>query len=177
MNAVSELSSTISHDFNNMLDVILGYTELIKNEILYNANLQNYSSFLINSIQKAKSITSKLLTTTRQDSYNKDNIDLNPIISNFKHFLNTIVGNKIKIIYDLEENCIVYADPSQIESILLNLVINSRDALNGSGLITISVSKSDTTIYDLTEYVLIKFKDNGSGIDNKDLPFIFNLFL
>lgn len=185
LEAIGKLAGGIAHDFNNMLTVINGYCEIL----LGQTKLDNQQSEIINDVhnagKKSQDLTRQLLAFGRRQVIKKDVININDLIGNFDKMLSRIVGEDVEIIIELDENLKnVNVDGSQIEQIILNLVVNARDALSNGGEIIIETSN----IYLSNEYtrdhdgmipgnyVMLAISDNGMGMDHETRNHIFEPF-
>ncbi len=187
MESVALLAGGVAHDFNNMLGVILGYTEICQEDLgpespLY-ANLQE----IWNAATRSAILTRQLLTFARRQIVAPVVLDLNETVNSLLNMLRRLVGEGINFTWSPEPGLWpVKIDPSQIDQILTNLCINARDAIAGSstGKIVIEVKNS---IFDADycsaqlnfapgEYVKIAISDNGCGMDELTLSHIFEPF-
>jgi len=175
MEAVGRLAGGVAHDFNNLLTVIMGYCSLIMD----NTELMDQNSHLLNDIsgiqltsQKAVKLTKQLLTFTNNQVHNPRYINLNSIILELASIFDKLIPDNIELVNFLtDDEVIINIDPVQLEQILINLVVNARDAIEGNGTIQIK-----TSVYDrvndislpskipLGEFILLTVKDDGSGI-------------
>ena len=186
MEAIGRLAGGIAHDFNNILTVISGYTELL---------LDYYSSQhdpvrqdveqIRNAAERAASLTHQLLAYSRQQVLQPVTLSLNRIVTDIGQMLMRLIGEDIELVIILaEELKLVKVDPSQIEQVILNLVVNSRDAMPNGGKLTI-----ETANVDLDEtyahhhagvipgsYVMLAISDTGQGMDAETQARIFEPF-
>lgn len=183
--AIGRLASGIAHDFNNMLAVIIGYAQLMKPGFSENdPRLED-----IIEIEKAASVSreiiGKLLAFSRKQAITPQILDLNKIIGNTTKSIIRLIGENIAIEFNLQEDLWeICFDPSQIDQILINLAVNSRDAMPFGGKITVGTSNITADEYLCIEnpglvpgrYILLEVGDNGSGMDNETLFHIFEPF-
>jgi PAS domain S-box-containing protein len=185
LESIGLLAGGIAHDFNNMLVPIFGYAEMISMRHSADEKTAGYSGTILKAAEKAKDLVSRLLSFSRQQTFKTEKLDLNEIIDSFMVILQRTIRESIEIKNNLSlEPCIVLADRTQIEQILLNLAVNAQDAINGTGCIKIETGH----LYFDHEYclrhpgstpgryVMIAFSDTGSGIDEGTLPYIFDPF-
>ncbi|PIE89906.1 MAG: hypothetical protein CR997_08810 [Acidobacteria bacterium] len=130
MESVGTLAGGIAHDFNNLLTVVNGYAELLRDSLHDQPELQNKANNILRSGIRAKEMTSKLLAFSRQQIFSPKAIEFNRFISAQKGIFQRLIGEDIQIHVHLEDDLPpVNADPGQIEQVLLNLIVNSRDAI------------------------------------------------
>lgn len=188
MEAVGRLAGGIAHDFNNLLTVIMGYcslildnTELIKRE----GGLKSDILGIQHTSQKAVKLTRQLMTFSNNQVRNPQHLNLNEIIKDLSGIFGRLIPDSVRIKYFLSKNeTIIHADPVQIEQILINLVVNSRDAIEETGHIDISTSVYSTSneinhrsgIIPGGEFVLLTISDNGCGIPGEIHSKIFEPF-
>ena len=185
MQAVGQLAGGIAHDFNNLLLAIQGYTDLVLLGVDPDSPLQEHLSQVVKAAKRASALTRQLLAYSRRQQLNPVLIDLNDTISNLMKMLRRLIGETIDLdIHPGLDLGMISADPGQIEQVLLNLVVNARDAIEGDGQVSISTKNVDLTKEQCAPYpnvkagkfVALSVKDTGSGITNQDLSRIFEPF-
>lgn len=182
--SVGRIAGSIAHDFNNILTVISGYSELIITKTSELPEISSQARQISDAVAKAKKLTRHLLTFSRKQTLTFSKIDINELIRNFRDFLYPVLGRNISLYLSFsEQSCYVKADAGQIEQILMNLAVNSRDSFSSKGKITISSQKikingSKTDLVNLPpgDYALITFEDNGCGIEKEVMEHIFEPF-
>src|SRR5438132_3371543 len=137
MEAVGRLAGGIAHDFNNLLTVITGYSDLL----LLNTKLPEGSQDMVQQIKKAgdraASLTRQLLAFSRRQMLVPEMIDLNSLISSLSQMLRRVIGEDIELVLHLDPKLVaVTADPGQIQQVIMNLVVNPRDAMPRGGTLT-----------------------------------------
>ncbi len=168
LEAVGILASGIAHDFNNLLGIINGYAE-----ILYSMETEDEHKKIIEEIQKAGekalTITKQLLTYGRKDDRKLIMVNINHVIHELNNFMNmAIADKKIKIEQELQLDISnIYANTNELSQIMMNLLINAKDAMPEGGQVNISTEQ-------LGESIIITFKDNGVGMDENILAKIFD---
>ena len=185
MQAIGQLAGGIAHDFNNLLIVIKGHLERILPDIGENnphfAGLREVEK----AADRASTLTQRLLAFSRRQILKSKVLDLNQVIGGMTEMLGRLIGDHVDLVFSPEaELGMVRADPSQIEQLLMNLVVNARDAIQGSGRIAIStanvVLQTSTVRYGVRtaagEYVAICIADNGHGMDSDTKAHIFEPF-
>ena len=185
MESVGRLAGGVAHDFNNMLMVILGNAELCQDTV--EPAHPGYTALeeIIKGANHAQSLTSQLLAFARKQPIAPHVLDLNATISNMLNLLRRLIGEDVMIIWQPDAALWpVTLDPSQIDQILTNLIINARDAIQGTGTITIETRNTtlDQPYCDLHagatpgNYVLLTVSDTGCGMDRETLAHIFEPF-
>ncbi|MBP7381792.1 response regulator [Myxococcota bacterium] len=186
LEAIGQLAGGVAHDFNNMLSAIQGYTELILKKTTPDSNENEYCRRVLGATERAAGLTAKLLDFARKGKGLSTPIDIHESIRSSLALLERSLDKSIVITSSLEaKNPLIIGDPSQIQSIILNLCVNARDAMAGGGRLDISTSnvmlqEADCrdTEFQLTpgEYVLINVHDTGSGIPPEVMNHIFEPF-
>lgn len=187
MEAIGQLTGGIAHDFNNLLTGIIGSLEVIKRRIDLGRvdDLDRFMDAAINSANRAASLTQRLLAFSRQQSLDLKPVNINALILSLEDLLRRSIGAAIELIVELPEDVwIVEGDTSQIESALLNLVINARDAMPDGGVIRIkavnlSILESEVDNpkgLERGDYVLVSVADNGSGMSQAVIDRAFDPF-
>ncbi|WP_020475995.1 PAS domain S-box protein [Zavarzinella formosa] len=184
MEAVGRLAGGIAHDFNNLLTVINGFSEMI----LRNLNTQdpNRTAGQVREIRKAgeraSALTRQLLAFGRQQIQARVRLNLNSVVTDTEKMLTRLIGEDIEIELELNPDLgFVNADMSQIEQVLMNLVVNARDAMEDGGDIFI---RTGNVTFDRPpeedakagEYVMIEVADTGCGMDEQTRSRIFEPF-
>jgi two-component system cell cycle sensor histidine kinase/response regulator CckA len=185
MEAIGQLSGGIAHDFNNLLSVIIGYSEMMVELLPADDPVQKMCEQIKKAGQSAASLTRQLLAFSRQQVLEPRILDLNAIIRNLEKMLRRLIGEDMDFITALEPALAgIKADQGQIEQVILNLVVNARDAMPRGGKLRI-----ETANVDLDEdfarrhppqrpgsYVLLTFSDTGTGMDAATQAHIFEPF-
>lgn len=179
LNALGELTAGIAHDLNNLMSVIIGSEHLLKAAVGRNNPAHENIDRSIQAAKQAAGLARKLLAFGRRQSFTPQIFDLNKLIEQQCGMLKRLIGESINIQLVLSPYCWVKADPSHIEQVLLNLLINARDAIEGPGLITIrtgvQVRRLETSPAGHT-YVALTIEDTGKGIEPAILNRIFEPF-
>jgi len=185
MEVVGKLAGGIAHDFNNLLTAINGYSELALKKVNKDDNIYNDIKVINECGERAARLTKQLLGFSRKQIAEKENIDINKTIIELEKMLKRLIGDEIILETNLHSStCIIFADKSQIEQVLVNLIVNARDAISGCGNIKISTSQevlSKDTIKQqdidvLCEYILISVLDTGYGMSKEIQKKIFEPF-
>lgn len=162
MQAVGQLTSGIAHDFNNILMVIMGNLELGLDKLASQSDPMEYLRAALESAQKGADLNRQLLTFSRQEDVQQKVVDLNTVIRNMSGLLHRALGEAVSITHQLNPApCFARVDPAQLESAILNLALNARDATRQGGQIVIR------TAADLDqEQVSLAVCDHGIGMSN-----------
>lgn len=185
MNAIGKLTGGVAHDFNNMLGVILGFANALKNKINKDENeLIKYSDQIITAGTRAAKLTSKLLEFSRTAPSFSESISINVLLTNMRDMLEKTLTHRIKLTYELQENIWpVWLDKGRLEDCILNLSINAMHAMPEGGILTIQSKNihhpdSDAHLIDVTpgDYVLISVIDSGIGMAKEVQEKIFDPF-
>jgi len=187
MEALGQLTGGIAHEFNNILGIVLGYIELSLN---FSRNgrhekLTNYLNQTEKAAVRAKELVAQMMTFSRIDTQSIGSHQLYALISEDLKMLRPSLPSSIEIINDLNEYLpSVLIDPVQLNQVLLNLFVNARDAMDGKGVINISLRMAKDICVECSachanaegDYVELSITDNGCGIKNCDLDRIFDPF-
>jgi len=185
MQAIGQLAGGIAHDFNNLLTAISGYCDLLL--LRHDKGDPNYSDLVqvSQNANRAAALVGQLLAFSRKQTLQPKVLDVDEALAGMTHLLSRLVGAKIDLTLIYAENLPrVYADKRQLEQVIMNLVVNARDAISSGGQVEISTSEiyfdEDTLIerahIPKGQYVEIKVRDSGDGIDPKNLSHIFDPF-
>ncbi len=185
MESVGRLAGGVAHDFNNMLSVILGHTELAIDELDQDQPVINNLQQIRRAANRSTDITRQLLTFARKQIVSPKVIDLNETVSGMLKMLLRLIGEDIDLVWRPGKQLWpIKTDPSQIDQILANLCVNAKDAIAGVGKITVETGNctldeeycSANAGFISGQYVKIDVSDNGSGMDKETLSHIFEPF-
>ena len=185
MEAVARLAGGVAHDFNNFLMVIMSYTDVILKDFPSDHPLQQYAQDILLAAELASSLTRQLLAFSRRQVIQPEILNLNQLITGLEKLLRRLIREDIDLDIGLDpqlEN--TQADPGQLEQVLMNLVINARDALPRGGKIRIrtdGVYLDQAYCHNLPGvepgfYLKLTVSDNGVGMDQDTLEHIFEPF-
>lgn len=181
MESLGFLTSGIIHDFNNVLSGILGYASLLENKIPNESGLRKYVKTLMSSAERATAIANQMLNFSRKKTSEKEIVDVNDTIVELLSFLKANLRN-IDVRLELSPDKVyVQSDRSKISQIIINLIVNARDALQDSDDPFILVRTGKCKIEQHAtllagEYVQVEIEDNGTGIGQETLARIFEPF-
>lgn len=186
MEVVGRLAGGLAHDFNNLLTVISGYANLLKNHFNVGEKGYRHVEAIREASQLASSLTKQLMTVSRRQILQLENVDINKIVRESLGVLQNLIGSSITLNVKLEDDIpLILADVSQVQQVLINLVLNSRDAMKGEGRLSIKTfvtptKNRDDLIIDGIEselqYVGLSVTDNGCGISEKVRKHLFEPF-
>jgi PAS domain S-box-containing protein len=185
LEAVGQLAGGVAHDFNNILTVILGYSDILMKKTVEGDPNRSRIEEIKRAAERASSLTRQLLAFSRKQVLQPKPFDLNSLITDMSKMLGRLIGEDIDFAVALTEDVAeVNADPGQIEQVLMNLVVNARDAMPNGGKITIesAIAEIDST-YAMKHvgiqpgrYVTLAVSDNGVGMDAETKKHIFEPF-
>ena len=184
MEVLGRLAGGVAHDFNNMLMVLGGYTELLERSLPEESSARLYLDQIQRTTQKATAVTKQLLAFSRKQVVELRPMDLHKALSESEFMLPRLLGSDIALTFhhDAEKSWIL-SDPSQIEQVVANLAINARDAMPNGGNLTISTSNAASlpdsivgTASATEMWVVLKVADTGCGMDEKTRLQIFEPF-
>ncbi|MDB6050774.1 MAG: hypothetical protein JWR17_3520 [Pseudomonas sp.] len=183
MDAIGQLTGGIAHDFNNMLTGVLGALDLIQRRVAAGrvAEVDRYINAAITSANRAASLTHRLLAFARRQSLNPQAVDVNRMVMSMEELLRRTLGERIELCIDLQPRLWhANTDEHQLESALLNLVINARDAMPDGGRLTVSTAvvhiEAQLDAMVPGEYVLLSVEDNGFGMSAEVMRRAFDPF-
>ena len=185
MEAIGRLAGGIAHDFNNILTVITGYSDLLLHRLDGRDPRYKLVNEIFKSAERAAALTRQLLAFSRKQILHLRLINLNEAITEMEAMLRSLIGEDIDLITDLAPDLkTVKADLSQIEQVIMNLVINARDAMPQGGELIIKTANVDLdTIYTRYHaslrpgpYVLLAISDTGHGMDVETQARVFEPF-
>lgn len=186
MEAIGRLAGGIAHDFNNILTAILGYSEMILTSIEAKDPMYRKVDEIRKAGKRAATLTKQMLAFSKKQIVQHKSINVNETINDLIDMLKRIIGENVKLELHLDPKLdMVLSDKGQIEQILINLVVNSKDAVSdmdghvnietGNAFFKEGFSDGDFSAHP-GAYVMIKVKDNGCGISDDNLKHIFEPF-
>lgn len=185
MESIGRLAGGIAHDFNNLLTVIVGYSGLMYDQIPAGNPLLENLDQIRSASKRAEALTRQLLAFSRKQILSPTRLDLNNLVSNLRKMLERLIGEDISLITTLQPNLWpITADPGQIEQVIMNLVVNARDAMPTGGTLTLETHNTQldenyTKIHleaPQGPCVMLVVADTGQGMDEQTQAHIFEPF-
>jgi len=186
MEAIGRLSGGIAHDFNNLLGVIIGYSELLQERLPSKDLLRESADEIVAAGKRAASLTRQLLAFSRQQVLEPKVLDLNEVVSDMEKMLRRLIGEDIELVATRDPILgRVKADQGQIEQVILNLVVNARDAMPQGGKLVIATANTemDETFVkrypypvQTGPYIVLTVADSGVGMDAATKARVFEPF-
>ena len=185
MEAVGQLAGGVAHDFNNLLTAILGYSQLLADQLGARPDLCSHVEEIRKAGERAAALTRQLLAFGRQQVLQPRVIDLNAVVADIAALLRRLIGEDVELITALRSGPVgVLVDPGQVEQVLVNLAVNARDAMPKGGKLTLETA--DVELDEIYAYlhpdarpgphVLLAVSDTGEGMDRETQSHIFEPF-
>jgi len=165
MEAIGQLAGGVAHDFNNLLTAILGYSDLLLSDHGATEELCEIKA----AAERAARLTRQLLAFSRKEISRRERVELALVVEGMESMLRRLLPESIALRLDISSRGVVNADPGQIEQILLNLIVNARDAMPEGGRLRIAIREVD-------DIVELTVSDNGVGMDAVTVERIFEPF-
>ncbi len=188
LEAIGQLTGGVAHDFNNLLTVIRSCSDLLKSPNLEEHRRVKYVEAISSTVDRAARLTGQLLAFARRQALQPEVFDVCKSVARIGEMMDTLTGARIQVSIDLPaEPCFIFADGSQFDTALVNMVVNARDAMSGAGRLVIKVEcaacPADDQPASLGEgdciegdYVRVSLTDTGAGIAKEKLGLIFEPF-
>jgi two-component system, cell cycle sensor histidine kinase and response regulator CckA len=185
MGAVGMLAGGVAHDFNNLLTIITGYGQLILNTLAPSDPNRHSAEQILKAGERAAALTRQLLSFSRRQVLQPKVLDLNKLVSSLSTMLRRLIGEDIDLQLILRSELgQVSADPGQMEQVLMNLVVNARDAMPGGGTLTIETANVTLDASYVSRHLAVKpgpytmlaVSDTGTGMDQDTLAHVFEPF-
>jgi PAS domain S-box-containing protein len=185
MEAVGRLAGGVAHDFNNLLTVIISYSELLMAQLSHDPRLSRDVREIRHAADRAAALTRQLLSFSRRQVLQPAALDINDVVRDLEGLLRRLIGPEIEIVARIDPAAgMVFVDKGQLEQVIVNLVVNARDAMPDGGVLTVETqlvraidapaaararTKAD-------HYAAIVVRDTGAGMDEATLRRIFDPF-
>ena len=185
LEAIGRLAGGVAHDFNNLLTVIMGYVEMLIDETQDSPDLRDYSLEIQYAATRAGALTAQLLAFSRRQVAQPRILDLNEVVTHSMKMLRRMIGEDIEIATHLDPSLgRVRADPSHVDQMIMNLVVNARDAMSTGGQLTIdtaNVALGEDYVgrhigVKAGQYSMLAISDNGAGMDAETRSRLFEPF-
>ena len=181
LESMGRLVGGVAHDFNNRLLVIMGYAEMLKRAAEDHPELESHAEIVLTSARRAADLTRQLLAFGRRQVLKPRPTDLNGLVDRMRRMFERVIGEGIELVTVLGAKHPMLADPGQIEQVLMNLVLNARDAVDESGTITVETADVEVlpgVLEDLAPgwYVTLSVADTGPGVPKAIRDQIFEPF-
>jgi signal transduction histidine kinase/CheY-like chemotaxis protein len=185
MEAIGRLAGGIAHDFNNLLMVITGYTQMLLSDYSVGGTIRKNLEEIKKAGERASTLTFQLLAFSRRQILQPKVLDLNAVVTNLAPMLRRLIREDVELLTVVKSGLgHVKADPCQIEQVIMNLVINARDAMPKGGVLTIETANVELDEVYYTQhfsaqtgsYVLLAVSDTGCGMDAQTQSHIFEPF-
>lgn len=182
LETIGRLVGGVAHDFNNRLLVIMGHSELMKRAAANNPALESHAEMVLTSARRAADLTRQLLAYGRLQVLSPKAVDLNRVVDGLRRMLERLIGEQVELVTVLGAKAPIHADAGQLEQVILNLVINARDAMPAGGRLTVETSDVEigpmNPVSDLAPgaYVSLSVSDTGTGIPESLRPRVFEPF-
>ena len=184
LEAVGRLAGGVAHDFNNLLTIITGYSDLSLNNAATPEPVRRNIEEIRRAAGRAAALTNQLLAFSRKQVLQPKIVDLNSIVTDLEKMLRRLIGEDIDLEIALKPIDHVEADPGQLEQVIVNLVVNARQAMSSGGKLTIETSNQELDEsyaerhvgVNSGKYVMISVTDTGHGMDAETQKHIFEPF-
>jgi len=185
MEALGRLAGGVAHDFNNQLTVIMGNAEMLFEKSGQDERLREEFEEILNTAQRSAQLTQQLLAFSRRQVSRPVNLEPRPLLGNMERMLRRLIGEDIELVFDLAPDTgWIYADPGQVEQVMMNLVVNARDAMPHGGKLVIATSNAAfdrATMLRQAEigpgrYVVLEVRDRGTGMAPEAMEHLFEPF-
>lgn len=185
MESIGRLAGGVAHDFNNMLQAIIGFSDMALMKLDESDHIHSYIEEIQKAALKSADLTRQLLAFARKQTVVPKILDLNEVVASMVKMLGRMIGEEIQLVLKPGGGIgKIYMDPTQVDQVVANLAVNARDAINGTGTITISTENcSLDPVYCMHhagmipgDYVLLKVSDDGCGMSEDVIGKIFEPF-
>ena len=185
LEGIGQLAGGVAHDYNNILNVVVGYSDLLKRKLPEDDPSRQPLEAILAAARRGADLTRQLLAFARKEIVSPQVVSVNSAIESIMNMLHRIIGENLRLVF-IPENGLwnVKIDPTQFDQIVVNLVTNAKDAIDDVGTITIRTFNKKFSNGDVPqgtrltpgEYVVVEFEDSGRGIDAQTLKRLFEPF-
>jgi CheY-like chemotaxis protein len=188
MEAFGQLAAGVAHDFNNFLTTILGYSDLLLNELSSKSHVARHVTEIRGAAGRAAALTGQLLAFSRKHPFDPHVLEVNTLITNLEGSLLRLLGENISVechLHRFKDGGHIKVDPGQVTQIMLNLVVNARDAMPKGGRLTLSTGtlridgpRTEDQMLELApgDYISMSVMDNGIGMSGEVKAHLFEPF-
>jgi two-component system, cell cycle sensor histidine kinase and response regulator CckA len=183
MDAAGRLAGGVAHDFNNLLTTIRGFSDLLLRDLSGDDRRRKDVEQIQKAADRGAVLTRQLLSFGRQQALDPRPIDLNSVVTSMAGLIRRLIGADIRLVTELRPGLgEVRMDPAQLEQVLVNLVLNARDAMPSGGTLTIETGERQITgsargrSVKPGRYIVLAISDTGSGMDNDTISHVFDPF-
>ena len=185
MEAIGQLTGGVAHDFNNLLTVVIGNLDLVQAKLTDPDHIRRLTSAAIQAAERGARLVKQLLMFARRQPMRPENVNPNALLLEFEILMTRAVGANVRLVTQLNPAIgAVCIDRTQFEGAVLNLVVNAREAISGSGRIRVETCNVELAREDLPDdpdaapgpYILVEVSDTGRGIPATELPRVFDPF-
>jgi PAS domain S-box-containing protein len=174
MEAIGRLAGGVAHDFNNLLTAIIGYGDLLARDSSTDDQRRRYAQEVVSAARRGAALTDQLLAFSRRKTMQRRAFDLNALVLELQSMLQRMIGDDVELTTHLDpEAGAVRGDPARIEQVLINLVVNARDAMPDGGRVEL---RTHAASEDQPGVVGLSVRDTGVGIPERDRERIFEPF-
>ena len=185
MDAIGQLAGGVAHDFNNLLTAILGYSELLASRPAVESLAREEIGEIRTAAERAAALTRQLLAFSRKQVLEPVVLRVNDLVANLEKMLGRVIGEDVDLVSRLDRSVgNVRVDPGQLEQVIVNLVVNARDAMPRGGKLTIETANADLdeayaqrhAAIRPGRYVMVAVSDTGTGMDEATAGRVFEPF-
>ena len=183
--SIGQLAAGVAHDFNNILAVIMGYSELITGILTADSPIYKYAGEILDASERAAALTRQLLIFSRKETIQPTILDLNKVVEDTDKMLRRVVNESVELtIFPGQDLGCIRADAGYVGQVLTNLVVNARDAMPNGGKLTIATTNVTLTPCDVRaheeaavgDYVMLTVSDTGTGMTEEVKARLFEVF-
>jgi CheY-like chemotaxis protein len=185
MDAIGRLAGGIAHDFNNLLGVILGHSEVLEERVVHDARMRKSADAIRSAAERAAGLTMQLLAFSRKQIVQPKIIDVNAALLEIEKLMRRVINEDIQMVLKLTPDLsLVKIDPGQLDQVIMNLVVNARDAMPDGGKLILQTEDAEFDSQYVNQhlgaieggYVMFSVSDTGIGMDEATVSHIFEPF-
>lgn len=184
LQAMGTLAGGIAHDFNNILYAIIGYSEMAREDVDKNSQLHQNLGKVLEACQRGQELVARILTFSRRQHHKLDALSLKPTIEAALSLLRQTIPTSVMLEFNMDIDAVILGNKTLMHQIMVNLINNAVDAMDGEGVILINVTRvmnDDISLQQLSEanhqnYCKIEISDTGHGMDRSTMERIFEPF-